>query len=138
MAVEQTDLNGLGAIKISDEVISKVSEIALEDIEGVLGLADSSKNFGFGIKTSGKGVRAEMKDNFVIVNIDVVMQYGVNILEVAWEIQGKIKKAVESMTGLVVQSVNVQVKDVKVPDDAPKNEPEPQPEEQVETTEENE
>ncbi len=117
MAVEQKDTNGLGTIKISDEVISTVSEIALGDIEGVYGIADGTKNFAFGIKTFGKGVRAEMKDGVVVVDIDVVVWHGVNIPEVAWEIQGKVKKAVESMTGLLVQKVNVNVKDIKLPDD---------------------
>lgn len=117
MAVEQKDINGLGSVKISDEVISTVSEIALEDISGVYGIADGNKNFAFGIKAGGKGVRAEMKENVAVIDIDVVVQYGVNIPEVAWEIQGKVKKAVESMTGLVVQKVNVNVKDIKIPEE---------------------
>ncbi len=112
MAVERKNENGFGNVKISDDVIAAVSAVVLKDIEGVYGLADGSKNLAFGIKTPGKSVRAEMKDGFVIVDIDVVVNYGAHIQEVAWEIQSRVKKEVEVMTGLVVQKVNVNVKDL--------------------------
>lgn len=114
MSVEKINNSGIGTVKISDDVIAKVSAVALEDIEGVFGLYDNTKAIAFGLKTPGKAVHAEMKDSFVIVEIDIVVNYGANIPEVAWEVQSKVKKAVESMTGLVVQKVNVGVKDIKL------------------------
>ena len=47
------------------------------------------------------------------IDIDIVVEYGANMPEVAWEIQGKIKKAVESMTGLIVEKVNVFIKGIE-------------------------
>lgn len=114
MALEKANSTGIGSVKISDDVIATVSAIAIEDIEGVCGLAEGGKTLAFGIKTPSKAVRAEMKDNFVVVDLDISVNYGANIPEVAWEVQGKVKKAVESMTGLVVQKVNVNVKDIKL------------------------
>lgn len=114
MAVENMNSNGIGVVKISDDVIATVSGIAIEDIKGVAGLAAGGKEIAFGIKAPAKTVRAEMKDNFVVVDLDIVVNYGTNIPEVAWEVQSKVKKAVESMTGLVVQKVNVNVKDIKL------------------------
>ncbi len=112
MAVERKNENGIGNVKISDDVIAAVSAVALKDIDGVYGLTDGTKNIAFGIKTPGKSVRADMKDGFVVVDIDVVVNYGAHIQEVAWEIQSRVKKEVEVMTGLVVQKVNVNVKDI--------------------------
>lgn len=116
MAVENKNGQGMGSVKISDDVIATVSGIAIEDIHGVSGLCEGGKEIAFGIKAPSKAVRAEMKDNFVLVELDVAVNYGANIPEVAWEIQSKVKKAVESMTGLVVQKVNVNVKDIKLED----------------------
>ena len=112
MAVERKNENGIGNVKISDDVISAVSAVAIKDIEGVYGLYEASKTLAFGIKTPGKSVRADMKDGFVVVDVDVVVNYGAHIQEVAWEIQSRVKKEIEVMTGLVVQKVNVNVKDV--------------------------
>ncbi|MBQ7039147.1 MAG: Asp23/Gls24 family envelope stress response protein [Clostridia bacterium] len=122
MAVENTNSAGFGSVKISDDVIATVSGIAIEDIKGVCGLYEGGKPIAFGLKTPGKSVRAEMKDSFVIVDLDLVVNYGANIPEVAWEVQGKVKKAVESMTGLVVQKVNVNVKDIKIEETPEKEE----------------
>lgn len=108
--------NDFGEVKISDEVISVVSSIAVGDIEGVVGIYDSGKNGIFGMKTSSKGVSAEMKDNVLSVDVDIVVQYGVKMQDVSWEIQSKVKNAVENMTGLIVQKVNVNVKGIKLPE----------------------
>jgi len=114
MALENKNGTGIGSVKISDDVIATVSGIAIEDVAGVCGLAEGGKEIAFGIKAPSKAVRAEMKDNFVVVDLDIVVSYGANIPDVAWEVQSKVKKAVESMTGLVVQKVNVNVKDIKI------------------------
>ena len=108
--------NDFGEVKISDEVISVVSSIAVGDIEGIVGIYDSGKTGIFGMKSSSKGVSAEMKDNVISVDIDIVVEYGVKMQDVSWEIQSKVKNAVETMTGLIVQKVNVNVKGIKLPE----------------------
>lgn len=113
MAAEQMNPEGIGVVRISDEVISIVSGVAVSEVKGVIGIYDGSKSGLFGFKTLNKGVRAEIKDNLVNIDIDIVVEYGANMPEVAWEIQGKIKKAVESMTGLIVEKVNVFIKGIE-------------------------
>lgn len=113
MAAEQMNPEGIGVVRISDEVISIVSGVAVSEVKGVIAIYDGSKSGLFGFKTLNKGVRAEIKDNLVNIDIDIVVEYGANMPEVAWEIQGKIKKAVESMTGLIVEKVNVFIKGIE-------------------------
>ncbi|MBQ2897398.1 MAG: Asp23/Gls24 family envelope stress response protein [Clostridia bacterium] len=108
--------NNFGEVRISDEVISVVSSIAVGDVEGVVGIYDAGKTGLFGIKSASKGVSAEMKDNVISVDIDIVVKYGVKMQEVSWEIQSKVKNAVETMTGIMVQKVNVNVKGIEIPE----------------------
>ncbi len=110
--------NDFGEVKISDEVISVVSSIAVSDIEGVIGIYDSGKPGLFGIKTTSKGVYAEIKDNIITVDLDIIVKYGVKMQDVAWEIQSKVKNAVETMTGLYVQKINVNIKGIQTPETA--------------------
>ena len=112
MANEQMGPEGIGVVRISDEVISIVSGVAVSEVKSVVGLYDGAKGGIFGFKGLNKGVRAEIKENIVNIEIDIVVEYGANMPDVAWEIQGKVKKAVESMTGLLVQKVNINVKDI--------------------------
>lgn len=108
--------NEFGEVRISDEVISVVSSIAVGDVEGVVGIYDSGKTGLFGMKSLSKGVSAEMRDGVISVDIDIIVKYGVKMQEVSWEIQGKVKNAVETMTGLLVQKVNVGVKGIQLPE----------------------
>jgi uncharacterized alkaline shock family protein YloU len=104
--------NNIGVVKISDEVIAIVSSASISEVKGVTGIYGGSKGGLFGMKNPNKGVKAEIKDNCVVIDIDIEVEYGANMPEVAWEIQGKIKTAVESMTGLSVSKVNVNIKGI--------------------------
>ena len=104
--------NNIGVVKISDEVIAIVSSASISEVKGVAGIYGGAKSGLFGMKNPNKGVKAEIKDNNVSIDIDIEVDYGANMPEVAWEIQGKIKTAVESMTGLSVSKVNVNIKGI--------------------------
>lgn len=110
-----SELNGLGNVKISDEVIAEISAVEAEDIKGIVGICDSKTGF-FGIKSAMKGVRADIREGIVDIDVDIIVEYGTKIQDVCMELQNKIKKAVESMTGLVASKVNVNVKSIKLPD----------------------
>lgn len=114
MALEQTNKGGEKSIRISDEVIASIAAIAIKDVSGVVDFSESGK---LSSKKITKNVKSEMKDGGITVDMDVAVEYGVNIPEIAWEIQRKVKKAVESMTGLSVLRANVCVKDIKLPTD---------------------
>lgn len=109
--VTHTEENG--AIHISDEVLSAIAAAATQEVDGVSGL---SANFGsdfaerLGKKTPvGKGVRVVMEDNKANVSLSILMTYGHKINEVGAAVQESVATAIESMAGLTVASVNVNV-----------------------------
>ncbi len=119
MSVEEKNLNTNidkdGNISISHDVIATISAIAAKSIEGVSGMT-SSITGGFaellGKKNPGKGVKVAINGRDVKIDMYVVVEYGVKIPDVAWEIQGKTKSEVEAMTGLNVVAVNVNIEGV--------------------------
>ncbi len=119
MSVEEKNLNTNidkdGNISISNDVIATISAIAAKSIEGVSGMTSSIAG-GFaellGKKNPGKGVKVAINGRDVKIDMYVVVEYGVKIPDVAWEIQVKTKSEVEAMTGLNVVAVNVNIEGV--------------------------
>lgn len=106
----------IGNVKISVEVISTVAGIATAEIEGVAGMSGSvvggiAEILG-GKKSKGKGVKVEVSDNHAVIDLYIIVDYGVKIPEIAWEIQENVKNSVESMTGMTVDKVNIHVEGV--------------------------
>ena len=111
----------LGIIKISDDVIIASAANATIAIDGVHeltvtgGITDSiSKNI-LGKDTSGKGVKVSRSDEGLILDIYVIVEYKVKIPQLAWEIQGTVKREIESITDLNVLEVNIHVQGVHLP-----------------------
>jgi uncharacterized alkaline shock family protein YloU len=108
----------LGVVKIADEVVSIVAGLAATDIEGV---ASMSGGIGGGIaevlgrRNLSKGVKVEVGTEETKIDIFIIVEYGVRIPDVAWNIQESVKKEVETMTGLKVAHVNVHVQGVHFP-----------------------
>lgn len=113
--------SGGDKIRISEEVVATIAGIAASGIENV---ASMSGGFADGIagmlgrKSPSKGIKVEMKENLVVIDLAVVMQYGCKIHEVARDMQARVREAVESMTGMEVTSVNVNVLGVTVGKDS--------------------
>lgn len=109
------DSEEFGTVKISDDVVSIISGLAATEIKGVVGMSGGIAG-GIaellGRKNQSKGVKVTIGENEVNIDLHVVMEYGVKIPDVAWEIQEKVKKAVETMTGLNVVEVNIHVQGV--------------------------
>lgn len=109
-----------GNIKISDEVISTIATIAVSEVGGVHGMGGTFAGDiveKFGKKTLTKGVKITMESDEVVLDLNVVLKYGVRIPEIAWNIQENVKKSVESMTGLTVTKVNVRIVGIEVDKD---------------------
>ena len=108
-----------GNIKISEEVVATIAEIAVNEIDGVCStgstLAGEIKKLVK--KTSGKGVRVAFNDKLVTIDISLIIKFGVRIPEVAWNVQENVKKQVESMTGLIVDKVNIHVTGINAAED---------------------
>lgn len=101
-------------VQIADDVIAVIAEIATLEVAGVVGTAPSKADFVQAIsgKKKSKGIKVEVGESEVFIDVAVIVKYGVKIHKVCLEIQEKIKNSVETMTGLQVVSVNVHVVDV--------------------------
>lgn len=108
----------LGNIHISEEVLAAIAAAAALEVEGTSSLA---ANLGsdiaelLGKKNLAKGVRVKMEDDKVEVELSVLMAYGYTIPETGKAIQDSVKQAIESMSGLEVAYVNVNVAGVTFP-----------------------
>ena len=103
-------------IKISDDVVSVIAGVAVSEVQGVAGMAGGfaggiSEVFS-GKKNLAKGIKTEINEKNVKIDVNIIVEYGSRIPDVAFEIQNRVKKAVESMTGLKVEEVNVHVQGV--------------------------
>lgn len=103
-------------IKISDDVVAVISGVAVSEVPGVAGMAGG---FAGGIsevlsgkKNLAKGIKVEISEKNTKIDVNIIVEYGTRIPDVAFEIQTRVKKAVESMTGLNVEGVNVHVQGV--------------------------
>ena len=103
-------------IKISDDVVAVIAGVAVSEVQGVAGMAGGfaggiSEVFS-GKKNLAKGIKVEIDEKDVKIDVNIIVEYGSRIPDVAFEIQTRVKKAVESMTGLNVEEVNVHVQGV--------------------------
>jgi len=103
-------------IKIADEVVAVIAGKAVTEVQGV---AEMSGGFAGGIgevlsgkKNLAKGIKVIVTEKEAKIDVNIIVEYGVRIPEIAFEIQTKVKKAVETMTGLKVTEVNVHVQGV--------------------------
>ena len=102
-----------GNVMISEDVIATIVAHAVNDVEGVVGLsiktgADIAELIGK--KNWGKGVKIDISDdNKLAIECNVIISYGQSVVTVAKAVQDAITNAVESMTGVEILSVNVNV-----------------------------
>lgn len=101
---------GTDSIKISNEAVATYAGIAVSEVPGVYAAAG-----GFslgGKKNLTKGIKVEAGEKNTKIDVNIIVDYGVRIPEVAFEIQTRVKKSVEAMTGLKVLEVNVHIQGV--------------------------
>lgn len=114
---------GLGKIEIAPEVIEVIAGIAASEIKGVAtmrGNVVSGVVERLGKKNHGKGIRVDLSDNQIIIDVYCVLNFGVSIPKVAQMMQENIRQALLNMTGLQSDEVNIHV--VNVNFDVDKNE----------------
>ena len=103
-------------IQIASDVIAVIAGVAVSEVNGVFAMAGG---FAGGItevlkgkKNLAKGIKVETESNKAKIDVNIIVEYGARIPDVAFEIQNKVKKAVEDMTGLKVEEVNVHIQGV--------------------------
>ena len=104
--------NNLGKVEIAPEVIEVIAGIAASEVEGV---AQMRGNFAAGVverlgkKNHGKGVKVELLEEGIKVDVYCVMKFGVSIPQVAQGIQDNIRQALFDMTALETEEINVHI-----------------------------
>ncbi|WAM32570.1 Asp23/Gls24 family envelope stress response protein [Caldicellulosiruptor naganoensis] len=105
-----------GVVKIAEEVVAIIAAVAASEVKGVasmVGTWTGNITEALGKKNLAKGVKVQVGEKEAAIDIYITVEYGVRIPEVAWEIQERVKNAVESMTGLKVVEVNIHVQGIK-------------------------
>ena len=87
-----------GTVNINEEVITTIVAAALRDLEGVVTAKNDKKN-----------IRVELGENSVAVDCGLVLLYGHSVVEIARSVQNAVTGAIESMTGIKVKRVDVNV-----------------------------
>ena len=110
---------GENNIEISDDVVAVISGMAASEVSGVAemagGFAGGISEVLSGKKNLAKGIKVEILDNKETrIDVNIIVEYGSRIPDVAFEIQKRVKKSVENMTGLNVLEVNVHVQGVSM------------------------
>lgn len=102
----------IGAVKIADDVVAMIAGIAATEVDGVSAMAGNITNelmSKVGMNKLTKGVRVEVREKQVTVDLAVIMEYGYNIPATCQKVQAKAKAAIENMTGLNVVDVNIRI-----------------------------
>jgi uncharacterized alkaline shock family protein YloU len=107
----------IGSVKIADEVIATCVYNAVMKTPGVSGFSggfsDSfSKNI-LGKDPVHKGIKVNSSDEGVTIDLFLIVEYGIRIPTVAWDVQENVKKEVEAITDLPVASVNIHIMGVQ-------------------------
>ena len=102
-----------GNVLISEDVVEAIAEHALAEVEGLSVKPGNEVADFIGVRNWGKGLKIYIsEDNTVSIDADIVIRYGYSVVEVADSVQVAIANAVESMTGVKVTSVNVNVRGI--------------------------
>lgn len=110
--VNEIEENG---IKIADDVVATIAGKAASEVAGVYSMSGGFAggiSEVFGKKSYTKGIKVDTTEKDLKIDVNIIVEYGARIPDVAYEIQNRVKKAIESMTGLNVAEVNVHVQGV--------------------------
>lgn len=113
--VQDTTRGDYGKVTFADEVVAIIAGLAATEVKGVSAMSGTVAGGiveKLGRKNLTKGVKVEVGEKETAIDLYIIVDYGVRIPEVAWNIQESVKKAVESMTGLDVVEVNVHIQGV--------------------------
>ncbi|MDG9709413.1 Asp23/Gls24 family envelope stress response protein [Streptomyces sp. DH10] len=122
-----------GQTTIADGVVAKIAGMAAREVPGInlgagmaraLGAVRERVPGGGGGEAVTRGVKVEVGERQAAVDLDVVIEYGASIVDVAGDVRTNVISAVERMTGLEVVEVNITVGDVHLPDEEEETEPE--------------
>ncbi len=114
--VNKKDMPELGGITVSKEVVAIIAALETIKVKGVVGISSGHKAGSIEVlpkKDLIKGIEVWMKPEEVALTIPIITDYEIGIFRVAQEVQKRAKQSIETMTGLKVLKVNVNVQGVK-------------------------
>ncbi len=120
----------MGSVRITDEVVAIIAGMAATEVAGVAGMSGGIAGGiaeMLGRKNLSKGVKVEVGEKEAAIDMYIIVEYGYRIPDIAWEIQEKVKKSVETMTGLNVVEVNIHVQGVNIEKESKKDSSEDSP-----------
>ena len=107
----------MGQVQIADEVVAIIAGLAATEVEGVASMAGNITNelvSKLGKKSLSKGIRVKLEDGIVNVNVALNIAYGYSVPKTCKKVQEKVKAAIENMTGLEVEKVDIQIANVSI------------------------
>ena len=123
--MEKTEKNGyilkedenIGSVKIADDVVAMIASLAATEVDGVSAMYGNISNeimSKVGMKKLTKGVKVDVLNSVVTVDLSITLEYGFNIPTTSKKVQEKVKSAIENMTGLEVADVNIRIANVNM------------------------
>lgn len=107
----------IAEVQIADDVVAIIAGLAATEVEGVASMYGNITNelvAKLGMKNLAKGVKAVLENDEVTVDLALNVKFGYSIKEVSVKVQEKVKSAIENMTGLTVNLVNIRIANIIV------------------------
>jgi len=121
----QTVKTDLGQIEISKETIESIVSLNLADVKGVVGskktiikeitdmlMGDTDKNE---LNISSRTIKIEINNNKPLINLYIIIKYGVRIPDIAWDIQTRIKEDIKNKLGINIDEIDIHVEGIQFP-----------------------
>jgi len=122
MQIIKTDL---GEINVTKETIGNIVSLNLSDVKGVVGSrksiikeitdmlrGDTSENE---IEEASRNIKVEIKDNKPLINLSIIIKYGVRIPDIAWDIQSRVKEGLRKKLGTDIYEIDIHVQGIQFP-----------------------
>lgn len=106
---------GMGQVQISNEVVTIIAGLAATEVKGVASMGGNITNelvSKLGIKNLSRGVKVTVEEGTANVDLTLNLDYGYSVPKTSQKVQEKVKAAIENMTGLTVQNVNIKIANV--------------------------
>ena len=121
----QTVKTNLGEINITKETIRSIASLRLADVKGVVGSrksiikeitdmlrGDTSENE---IEEASRTIKVEIKENKLLINLYILIKYGVRIPDIAWDIQSRVKEGLMKKLGTDINQIDIHVQGIQFP-----------------------
>ena len=106
-----------GSITYANDVVAIIAGLAAGEIKGVAGMTGGGLSELLGRKNLAKGIRVSLIESEVCIEVNLSVFYGIRIQDTCQQVQINVKKAVETMTGLLVKEINVSVMGIQLDKD---------------------